>query len=89
MLTFLGQGEEEEEHYVKEATDKGSKAIQSNLTNGTELVSNIRLAAQNLQVGSVLFCLPSWARTIFSASTKKGGGAKVLPDYLHDCPSKK
>jgi hypothetical protein len=44
------QGEEEEEHYVKEATDKGSKVLHTILTNGTELVTNIKLAAQNLQV---------------------------------------
>jgi len=47
------QGEEEQEQYVKDATDKGSKVLHTLLTNGTELVTNIRLAAQNLQVSNI------------------------------------
>ncbi len=53
-MMYLVQGEEEQEHYVKDATDKGSKVLHTILSNGTELVTNIRLAAQNLQVHTFL-----------------------------------
>ena len=49
MMGF--QGGDEEEEYVKVATDSGNTEIHGMTNSGQELVSNVRLAGEFLQVG--------------------------------------
>ena len=44
------KGEETQANFVGDASEKGSQDIHTSLCSGNELVSNIQLAAENLQI---------------------------------------